>query len=68
MHSVEYFVDAGGEWRYRVVGRNGEIMVTSEGYTSSSDARRGLADLATELLIHGVLNGSLRLATKVEHA
>lgn len=59
MRGVEYFVDAGGEWRYRVVGGNGEIMVTSEGYTSSSDARRGLADLATELL---------RLATKVEHA
>jgi len=30
-----------GHWRFRVVGRNGEIMAQSEGYISELHARRG---------------------------
>ena len=41
----EIFRDDAGEWRYRIKGRNGEIMATSEGYTRPQDAERGLADL-----------------------
>lgn len=39
------FTDAGGERRYRILGGNGEIMATSEGYTRDQDAERGLRDL-----------------------
>jgi uncharacterized protein YegP (UPF0339 family) len=43
---VEYFKDEAGEWRYRVKGKNGENMVTSEGYTRRRDAVRGFDDLS----------------------
>lgn len=42
---TEIFKDANGEWRFRVKGRNGEIVATSEGYTSEGHAERGLAGL-----------------------
>lgn len=43
---------AKGAWRYTVRGANGETLVTSEGYTTSKDAERGLADLSSALLFH----------------
>lgn len=46
----EIFRDEAGEWRYRVKGRNGEPMATSEGYTRPEDAERGLADLRRLML------------------
>jgi hypothetical protein len=46
---VEYFTDEAGGHRYRIRGRNGEPMVTSEGYTTARDARRGYEDLRTLL-------------------
>lgn len=46
---IEYFTDAAGEHRFRVKGRNGEIVATSEGYGSERDARRG-ADALREIL------------------
>lgn len=42
---IEIFHDENGEWRYRVKGRNGEIVATSEGYTRPDDAERGAGDL-----------------------
>jgi uncharacterized protein YegP (UPF0339 family) len=42
---VEYFEDQGGEWRYRVKARNGEPLVTSEGYRDETDAKRGFEAL-----------------------
>lgn len=48
------FQDENDEWRYRIKGKNGEILVTSEGYTTQRDASRGLGDLAD------VVGGSLR--------
>jgi hypothetical protein len=46
MAAVEYFRDRAGEWRFRIVAGNGEIVASSEGYTRQADARRGLADLS----------------------
>lgn len=42
---TEIFEDEKGEWRFRVKGKNGEPIVTSEGYTTPGDAERGLATL-----------------------
>lgn len=39
---IEVFEDKAGEWRFRVKGLNGEIVATSEGYTSPNDANRGV--------------------------
>lgn len=41
---IEIFPDKAGEWRWRLKGRNGEIMATSEGYTREADAVRGAED------------------------
>ena len=42
---TEIYRDSAGEWRFRVKGRNGEIVATGEGYTRKHDAERGLEDL-----------------------
>lgn len=42
---VEYGRDERGEVRFRVKGDNGEIVVTSEGYATEGNARRGLSTL-----------------------
>lgn len=42
---VQYFEDAGGECRYRIVAENGEPLVTSEGYRDVADAKRGFEAL-----------------------
>lgn len=42
---VEIFTDTAGESRYRIKGDNGEQLVTSEGYSRPTDARRGFQDL-----------------------
>lgn len=35
----------GFEWRFRVKGANGEIVASSESYTTKADAERGAATL-----------------------
>ena len=41
--TFEFFEDAGGEWRWRLVHRNGNVIATSgEGYRSDRSARRGM--------------------------
>lgn len=42
---TEIWQDDEGQWRFRVKGRNGEIVAWSEGYTREADARRALDDL-----------------------
>lgn len=42
---IEIFEDAGGKWRFRVKGKNGEKVVTSQGYTRKGDAARAFRDL-----------------------
>jgi len=39
----EVFRGEDGQWYFRVVGGNGEIMSQSEGYTTRSNARRAVA-------------------------
>lgn len=39
-----------GAWRYTVKGANGEILVTSEGYTTKQDAEKGSVALALVML------------------
>lgn len=46
----EYFVDRGGKHRFRVKGRNGEIIVTSEGYASAYNAKRGFEALSAAVI------------------
>lgn len=41
----EIYKDEAGEFRFRVLGGNGEIVATGEGYTTPNDAERGLATL-----------------------
>jgi len=41
--TFELYTDAGGQWRWRLVHRNGNIIATSgEGYRSDRSARRGM--------------------------
>lgn len=42
---VEFFVDSAGGHRFRIKGRNHEIVATSESYMRAAGARRGLLDL-----------------------
>lgn len=41
----QLFQDRAGKWRYRITGRNGEKMVTSQAYCSRGNAARGYNDL-----------------------
>jgi uncharacterized protein YegP (UPF0339 family) len=50
---TEYFTDRAGKWRYRVKGKNGEKLVTSEPYASKSNAVRGYGDLRAAVLEDG---------------
>ena len=42
---IEFFQDKSGNHRFRLRAGNGEIIATSEGYVSRSNATRGLNDL-----------------------
>jgi uncharacterized protein YegP (UPF0339 family) len=37
----EIFQDTAGEYRWRLVATNGEVVAQSEGYTRKQDAERG---------------------------
>lgn len=37
---IELFKDAGGCWRWRIVGGNREILATSEAYAKKANADR----------------------------
>lgn len=38
MAKAEIFRDKAGEWRFRLVGPNGEVVASSEGYFNREDA------------------------------
>lgn len=42
---IEFYQDEQGGWRFRVKGRNGEIVAGSEPYASEANAKRGVDDL-----------------------
>lgn len=44
----EVYQDKAGEWRWRVVAGNGEIVAEGESYTRLDDAARGLNDADIE--------------------
>lgn len=37
---VEFYLDAVGEWRWRVIAANGRIVATGEGHRDRAAARR----------------------------
>ena len=41
----EFYQDRRGKWRFRVKGKNGEKLLTSEQYASRGNAVRGYQDL-----------------------
>lgn len=41
----ELYLDKGGEYRFRLKARNGEIIATSEGYKSKASATNGIASV-----------------------
>jgi uncharacterized protein YegP (UPF0339 family) len=42
MPRLQYWMDHAGDWRVRLVGGNGEIVMVSEGYSSEDEARRAI--------------------------
>lgn len=50
---IELFEDAGGCWRWRLVGGNGEILATSEAYAKKGNAKRTAKRLADAALAAG---------------
>ena len=41
----EMYADKAGEFRFRLKARNGEIIATSEGYTSKASCENGIASV-----------------------
>lgn len=41
----EVYEDKAGEYRFRLVGGNGEIVAVSEGYSTRADAERGVSTM-----------------------
>jgi uncharacterized protein YegP (UPF0339 family) len=50
MAHFEIFPDSAGEYRYRLVADNHEIVCISEGYRDIYDAERGAVDLVRTVL------------------
>lgn len=44
MSEYQVFEDKAGEWRWRLVANNGEIVAQSEAYTNELAAYRGVKD------------------------
>jgi len=42
----ELFQGIAGDWYFRLIGRNGEIVMASEGYASKYNANRAIARVA----------------------
>lgn len=58
MSEAVIYRDSAGEWRFRIVGDNGEILLASEGYVSKSNAERGLETALAEMAeIHDASEG-----------
>lgn len=47
-----YISSSDGPWRFRVKGANGEVVASSEGYTTKADAERGAATLKRLMQSH----------------
>jgi uncharacterized protein YegP (UPF0339 family) len=63
----ELYADRGGEYRWRLRHRNGNVVATSgEGYTRKHNARKGLASVRRNALGAGVLEIESRPAAEAE--
>lgn len=51
----EIYQDVPGEWRWRLVAKNGEIIATGEGYTRKEDANRGIETVIQTVHLAGVV-------------
>lgn len=40
--TFEVFQDKGGEWRFNLVAPNGEVIASSEGYSSKANCMNGI--------------------------
>jgi uncharacterized protein YegP (UPF0339 family) len=43
-HKTVIYVDSRGEWRWKRVARNGEIIAVGEGHTRRADAERAAGE------------------------
>ncbi len=47
---IQYFTDKRGKHRFRILGANGKIIASSQGYSSFSNAKRGFSDLCDAIV------------------
>ena len=47
MGKFELFTDKGGNWRFNLKAGNGEVIATSEGYSSKASALGGIESAKT---------------------
>lgn len=47
MMRFELFKDSAGEWRFRLIARNGETVAQSEGYKRKIDAQNTINSIRT---------------------
>ncbi len=43
----ELWVDKGGDWRFNLVASNGQVIASSQGYSSKASAVNGIASVRT---------------------
>ncbi|WEK12601.1 MAG: DUF1508 domain-containing protein [Candidatus Microbacterium phytovorans] len=43
----ELFTDKGGQWRFNLKASNGQVIASSEGYSSKSSALNGIESVRT---------------------
>lgn len=55
MSKFELFKDKNKEWRWNLKASNGEVIATSEGYSSESAARKGIKSVRKNALIAKVV-------------
>ena len=57
MSKFELFEDKKKEWRWNLKAANGEIIATSEGYSSKAAAKKGIQSVKRNALIARVVGG-----------
>ena len=71
--TFEIFTDNGGEYRFRLKAGNGEIVLSSEGYSSKSGATNGIESVQTNandpsrFAASETANGKHRFALKAKN-
>jgi uncharacterized protein YegP (UPF0339 family) len=57
VRTIQVYQDSEGEWRWRGVAANGEIVATGESHTTEHDAKRAAMDVLPGILIEEVDSG-----------